>query len=157
MKYNNDIILLKLFSKLNTMKNKIYFTYRRMYTDRWNRQDVSFYNDKQYSDMIEAGLTKMTDWSNFIPDERITKETAPWVKNLRVAGMLEFAMPELRVELEESLKSVAQSFSIELKTKDEMLEWVRTNTDLEEIETGKFLISEADELMETEERYLIIE
>ncbi|MCP4971956.1 MAG: hypothetical protein GY932_15375 [Arcobacter sp.] len=38
--------------------------------------------------------------------------------------------------------NVAQSFSIELKTKEEMLDWVRTHTNLEEIESGKFLIQE---------------
>lgn len=141
------------------MNEKIYFTYRRMYTDRGNRQDVSFYNDKQYSDMIEAGLTKMTDGSNFIPDERIIA-TLPWttVKKQRVAGMLEFAIPELRTELKESLKSVAQSFSLEIKTRDEMLSWVRNNTDLEEFEEGKFLTQKAGEFPEeTEAKYLIID
>jgi len=48
-----------------------------MYTDRGNRQDVSFYNDKQYADMIEADLTKMTDGESFIPDDRIVAEIVP--------------------------------------------------------------------------------
>jgi len=138
------------------MENKIYFTYRRVYTDRGNRQDVSFYNDKQYEDMIEAGLTKMTDGSNFIPDERIIAETAPWIKSLRVAGMLEHQVPPIHEELKESLKNVAQSFSIELKTKDEMLTWVRDNTDLEEVETGKFLISLANEELWEEDKFLTL-
>lgn len=142
----------------NKFWNKIFFTYRRVYTDRGTRQDVSFYNDKQYEDMLNANLTKMTDGSSFIPDERITKEIAPWVKKLRVAGMLEYVIPEMKVELEESLKAVAQSFSLEIKTKEQMLEWIRENTNLEEEETGKFLISEAGEFPETSEaKYLIID
>lgn len=139
----------------NKFWNRIFFTYRRMYTDRGNRQDVSFYNDKQYSDMIEAGLTKMTDWANFIPDERIIAEVVPWVKKQRVAGMLEFAMPELRTELEESLKSVAQSFSIELKTRDEMSQWIKDNTDLVETERG-YLIHKSDWIDLLEDKYLVI-
>jgi len=57
--------------------------------------------------------------------------------------MLEFAIPELRNELEESLKAVAQSFSIELKTKEERVDWINKNTDLELTENG-YLISEAN-------------
>ncbi len=136
--------------------NKIRFTFRRVYTDRGNRQDVSFYNDKQYSDMIEAGLTKMTDWDRFIPDESIIAETAPWIKNLRVAGVLEHQVPPAHEELKTSLLNVAQSFSIELKTKEEMLDWVRTHTNLEEIESGKFLIQEPNIEEWEDERYLII-
>tara|TARA_R110000851_G_scaffold312281_1_gene472825 strand:- start:74 stop:220 length:147 start_codon:yes stop_codon:yes gene_type:complete len=44
--------------------------------------------------------------------------------------MLEFAIADLKVDLEESLKLVAQSFSLEIKTRDEMLAWVKDNTDL---------------------------
>lgn len=136
------------------MENTIFFTYRRMYTDRGNRQDVSFYNDKQYSDFVSSGLTKMTDGSNFIPDERITAEIAPWVKSLRVAGMLEYKEPITKEELEISLENVAKSFSIELKTSEEIISWIEENTDLVYEEGKGYLISEADE--ETEAKYLLI-
>ena len=136
------------------MENTIFFTYRRMYTDRGNRQDVSFYNDKQYSDFVSSGLTKMTDGSNFIPDERITAEVAPWVKSLRVAGMLEYKEPITKEELEISLENVAKSFSIELKTSEEMVSWIEENTDLVYEEDKGYLIAEADE--ETEAKYLLI-
>ena len=136
---------------------KIYFTYRRMFTNRGDRQDVSFYNDKQYFDYVSSGLTKMTDGSNFIPDDRIVAEIVPWVKKLRVAGMLEFAVADLKVELEESLKLVAQSFSLEIKTEAEMLAWIKDNTDLVLSEWKGFLISEANELEGSgEATYLLI-
>tara|TARA_R110000851_G_scaffold312281_1_gene472826 strand:- start:245 stop:424 length:180 start_codon:yes stop_codon:yes gene_type:complete len=59
------------------MENKIYFTYRRIFSNRGDRQDVSFYNDKQYFDYVSSGLTIMTDGSNFIPDDRIVAEIVP--------------------------------------------------------------------------------
>ena len=139
------------------MENKIYFTYRRIFSNRGDRQDVSFYNDKQYFDYVSSGLTIMTDGSNFIPDDRIVAEIVPWVKKLRVAGMLEFAIADLKVDLEESLKLVAQSFSLEIKTRDEMLAWVKDNTDLVLSEWKGFLISEANKGVEWgEAEYLVI-
>ena len=99
----------------------------------------------------------MTDGSNFIPDDRIVAEIVPWVKKLRVAWMLEFAIADLKVELEESLKLVAQSFSLQIKTRDEMLAWIKDNTDLVLSEWKGFLISEANEGVEWgEAEYLVI-
>jgi len=60
-------------------------------------------------------------------------------------------------DLKATLLTTSQSFGLEVKTKDEMLTWVRTNTDLEEVETGKFLIALAEADFATEDRYLIID
>ena len=59
--------------------------------------------------------------------------------------------------LQATLLSTGATFGLEVKTKDEMLTWVRTNTDLEEVETGKFLIALAEADFATEDRYLIID
>lgn len=119
--------------------NKIYFTYRRTYTDRGVRQDVSFYNDKMFADFKEAGLTNMIDGDNFISEHNITKETAPGIKSLRRAGVLEVNENVPLEQIKADLLKTSSSFLLEIKTKDEMLEWVRNNTNLIEKTTGIFI------------------
>ena len=53
--------------------------------------------------------------------------------------MLTHEVPPIHEELKTSLLNVAQSFSIELKTKEEMLTWIRDNTDLEEVEDSTYI------------------
>lgn len=124
---------------------KIYFTYRRTYTDRGVRQDVSFYNDKMFADFKEAGLTKMTDGDNFIPEQSITKEIIPGVPSLRRAGVLEVSINVPLEQIKADLLKTSQSFLLEIKTKDEMLEWIRTNTNLVEKTTGVFIKGNTEE------------
>jgi len=138
------------------MKN-IYFTYRRHYTNRWTRYNVSYYNDKQFADFKEAWLTEMIDGNNFIPDDRITAETVPGIKTLRRAGVLKYDDSVLdATKLKEDLKTTTQSFLLKIKTAEEMAQWIRDNTDLEEVETNKFKVKEADEETDTEAEYLNI-
>ena len=138
----------------------IYYTYRPTYTNRSNRYDVSYYNDKVFADFVQAWLTKMIDWANFIPDNRITLETAPWIKTLRRCGVLKCAdifTPEQVEVLKSDLVTTTQNFLLRILTKEEMLVWVRNNTDLEEIEEWKFLIQKADGDLIKEDIYLIID
>jgi len=141
------------------MKNTIYFTYRRIWDNRTNCYDISYYNDKIFSDYKEAGLTEIIDWDNFIPSTRITKEIAPWVKWERKAWILKYVDWVDVVDLKETLIQTWASFWIEIKTQEEMLNWIRNNTDLEEVEEWKFKINDTytDEMWdEVIEKYLII-
>ena len=136
-----------------------YFTYRRNYTYRGVRYDLSYYNDKQYQDYTDAGLTKMTDWASFIPDDKYTGETAPWFLSLRRGGVMSFNPVIDRTELVNNIKSTAENFAIVLHTAEEMAQWIRDNTSCEEVEPNKFLIREAYEDIdwtEIEAQYLVI-
>jgi len=111
---------------------KIYFTYRRIWDNKTNRYDVSYYNNLQFADYVNAGLTKIIDWDNFIPENRITKEIVLGVKWLRRAGVLEYNDNLDWNDIMKTLEKTASSFNIEIKTVDEMRQWIRDNTDLEE-------------------------
>jgi len=111
---------------------KIYFTYRRIWDNKTNRYDVSYYNNLQFADYVNAGLTKIIDWDSFIPENRITKEIVPGVKWLRRAGVLEYNDNLDWNDIMKTLEKTASSFNIEIKTVDEMRQWIRDNTDLEE-------------------------
>lgn len=125
--------------------NYIYFTYRRIWDNKTNRYDVSYYNDLQYSDYKEAWLTEMIDWDRFIPENRIIKEIYPWIKTLRCAWVMKFDTID-KLELEISLKNVASNFAIEILTSEQMIQWIKDNTDLQEIEGWKFLIFDETEI-----------
>ena len=123
---------------------KLYFSYRQIH---WNRNsgayDLSYYNDKQYADFKESWLTKMTDWDRFIPSDRITAETYPWIKTLRKVGMLEYNPAVDWAELSASLINVGKSFGVEVLTAVEMKAWILSHTDLVETIPWTFLIHEA--------------
>lgn len=135
----------------------IYFTYRPTYTNRWVRYDVSYYNDKLFEDYKKAWLTEIIDWDIFIPENRIILETAPWIKSLRKVWVLK-CNDTLDVEqLKSDLLSTTKNFLLRILTKEEMLNWVRNNTDLEEIEEWKFLIYKSDWDFIEEDKYLMID
>lgn len=140
------------------MNNKLYFTYRMVYTDRWTRQDVSFYNDQIFSDYKEAWLTKMVDGDNFIPSNLITKEVAPGIKSLRKAGYLEYNPAIPREQIEADLLRTTGNFLTEIKTTEEMRQWIRDNTSLTEWEVWVFSYESIDPIeMETKIIELIID
>ena len=125
---------------------KIYFTYRRCWTERWVRQDVSFYNDKQYADYVQAWLVSMVDWENFIPDDRYTKEVSAWtwIIRLRRAWYLQVNDASLVQWAKNKLNNIAKQFDLQIKTSDEMIAWIKDKTNLVEdtVTAGKFLIQE---------------
>ena len=139
--------------------NKIYFTYRKIYTNRGTEYDVSYYNNKQYEDFTIAWLTKMTDWDNYIPASKITKELVPWVKWKRRAWVLEYVDWVDWVDLTETLKTTSASFWLEVKTAEEIAQWIRDNTSCEEVEPNKFLVQEARDDLDwpIEARYITID
>jgi len=140
---------------------KIYFTYRRTFTNRTNRYDISYYNDKIFADYKQAWLTEMVDWDRFISEDRITKEVVPWIKWLRRAWMLKYQEGLDIEKLKKDLLTTTWNFLTDLKTDEEMKQWIKDNTDLKEIEPWKFEVSpeREDELEEwlIPAVYLVIE
>lgn len=147
---------------------KVYWTYRPQVIwtiNLWNWNSLnwnytpSFYLDWQFADYKEAGLTKTID--NIIPEDRYTWEIIPWVKKLTRFIIWEYN--ELYInwaEFARSVSAVGAEFQIEMfTTAEEACEWVRSNTNLQEVETGKFLISEASEFNweVIEAKYLLID
>lgn len=125
------------------MNNSIYFSYRPVWGNKTNKYDLSYYNDLQYKDFVDAWLTKVTDWDRFIPSSRITKETFPWVKTLRRLWVLNYIDWVDANDLKLTLENVSKSFWIEIHTAEEMKAKIRDYTDLIEETDGKFLIAAA--------------
>ena len=50
-------------------------------------------------------------------------------------------------ELSRSAENVGKRFDVDILTNDEFYEWIKTNTNLEEVSPRKFLISEENEFM----------
>jgi len=139
---------------------KIYGTYRMVYTNRGVRYSPSFFLDKQFEDYKKAGLTATYDME--IPENRYTKELVPWVKSLSRFIVGEYN--EKYVDGEQytaNVQRVGSQFQIDIfTTKEEAIQWIQDNTDLQEVESGKFLIAEASEDEMTwpqEAKYLIID
>lgn len=143
---------------MTNLPNSLYFTYRRTHSNRGGQYDPSYYNSKEYADFTEAGLTKMIDWNWFIPDDRITKELVPWIQWLRRAWVLEYQEWLDVADLQSTLLNTASAFGVELKTVEEMKQWIKDNTDLEEKSEWVYIINEEiEEAWETiPEKLLII-
>lgn len=104
--------------------------------------DLSFFLD--YKNYQNEKIISITDWENFIP--------TTWTEKLWV---VEHTLAE--EEINYFISSIPAEFKLEIITEDEVLDYIRTNTDFEEVETWKFLIYKADEEMWIEEdKYLII-
>ena len=125
------------------MTNSLYFSYRPIWDNRTNKYDLSYYNDLQYKDFVDAWLTKVIDWDRFIPSSRITKETVPWIKTLRRFWVLKYVNWLNEADLRSTLENVSKSFWIAILTAIEMKAKIRDYTDLVEEVDGKFLISPA--------------
>jgi len=125
------------------MNNSLYFSYRPVHDNRTNKYNISYYNDLQYKDFVDAWLTKVIDWDRFIPSSRITKETVPWIKTLRRFWVLKYVDWLDETDLKATLENVSKSFWIAILTADEMKAKIREYTDLVEEEDWKFLVREA--------------
>ena len=136
---------------------KIYWTYRHerimqkkiddQYSLNW-AYSPSFYINNQYADFVEAWLTKITD--NLIPEERYIAELVPWVRKLSRLIIWEYDDTVINwVDFMNNVKNVWARFQIEMFNSNlEVAEWVRTHTDLEEVEPNKFLLySETEDIM----------
>lgn len=118
-----------------------YFTYRPTFLNRWEwKYTPSYFTNQQYADYVTAWLTKIDDC--LIWDERYTKETAPWIKNLRRFWIM--TCNELYVnsdEFAQNLLKIWATFDIELLTKEEAILFLQTWTDLKEVSTWKFEVT----------------
>ena len=103
----------------------------------------SFFLNNQFADWNKAWLTNVID--NIIPEESYILEVAPWVKKLTRFIMCEYNEQYVdQTELARSLKNIWARFDIDIFTDIETArQRIRTNTNLQEVETGKFLIREA--------------
>ena len=149
------------------MTKQIHWTYRPLrltspfnmweVTLNWNYTPAMFLNN-QFGDWNAAGLTNIKD--SIIPEDRYTSEIVPWIKKL--TRFLVFEYDEKNVdpqELSRSAENVWRQFDVDMITADEAYEWIKSNTDLKEVEPRKFLISEETKFMEEiiPAVYLIIE
>lgn len=146
---------------------KIYWTYRPKRLSNpfelWNISlnwvySPSFFLDNSFADYKAAGLTKIIDWE--IHEENYTAEIAPWVPKL--TRFISAFYNENYINWDDfakSIQAVWAEFQIETLTPWEAILWIRNNTNLQEVEPGKFLLSESSEWIEwqIEAKYLIIE
>lgn len=148
----------------------IYWTYRsKRITNPFNLTDwvtlngvysPSFFINNMFSDWQEAWLTKLID--DIIPEDRYTWEVIPWVKKLTRFLMFEYNETYVDpLELERSAENIWKEFDIAMQDVETIRQWLRDNTNLEEVETWKFLINpESTWLIDWEivpAQYLIIE
>lgn len=120
---------------------------------------ASAFLNNQFADWNKAWLTNVID--NIIPEDKYIWEIAPWIPKLTRFIMCEYdenyVVPE---ELSRSLKNVWSRFDIDMFTDIETArQWIRANTNLQEVEPGKFLIREATNefWVEVPATYLVIE
>ena len=148
---------------------KIYWTYRpeRIEQPQWLPDGRSLngyytpalYLNNQFADWNYAWLTNVID--SVIPEEAYTWEIAPWIKKLTRFIMCEYNETYVDpVELARSMSNVGARFDIHMLDVETSRQWVRDNTNLEEIETWKFKISNETTWMDWEvipAKYLIID
>lgn len=122
---------------------KIYWTYRHKWTNTWVRYTPSYFLDKQFSDYLEAGLTKTLD--SEISENRYTSEIAPWIKNQTRFLIWEYNEKYIKAEdLSKSITNVWAEFNIKIfNTTIEAIDWIKKNTDLVEKTPWTFIIQEA--------------
>lgn len=109
---------------------------------------ASMFLNNQFADWNAAWLTNVVDWDQLIPEEKYTSEIAPGVKKLTRALVFEYneqyVNPE---ELARSAENVWKRFDVDIMDIDTFYEWIKTNTNLEEVEPKKFLITPEGEFM----------
>ena len=140
---------------------KAYWLYRYFFTERGNRYSPTYYLGKQFEDLARAKIIALAD--NLISENRYIWEVAPWIVTMR--RFIECSYDETKIS-EINFKSIVNNVSsmndiVMFETADEAIQWIRDNTDLIEVETGKFEISPAwvDDITweDIPAKYLIIE
>lgn len=129
---------------------KTYWLYRYFYTERWNRYSPTYYLGKQFQDMAQAQIIGLND--NEIPEDRYTGEVAPWIITMR--RFISCSYDDTKLSEEDFAWIVSNVSSMNdivlFDTVEEAREWIINNTNLEEVEEGKFLIypERVDEITE---------
>ena len=106
----------------------------------------AMYLNSMFGDWNSAGLTNVLDME--IPEENYIGEIIPWVKKL--TRFLTFQYDEQYVnpeELARSAENVGKRWDVDILTADEAYDWIKSNTNLQEVSPRKFLISEENEFM----------
>lgn len=147
----------------------IYWTYRpEQLTSPYNLDWVTLnwwytpamFLNNQFWDWNKAGLTNLID--NIIPEDRYTWEVVPWIKKLTRFLMFEYNETYVDpIELQRSAENVWRRFDIAMQDIETIRQWIRDNTNLEELDPWKFLINpEMPWLIDWEiipAQYLIVE
>jgi len=124
---------------------KLFATYRPVYSNNTSMYTPSYFLDKQFADYKEAGLTATLD--NEIPEGRYTTEIAPGIKKQTRFMTGEFNAEYIdEADYKASVAQVGSQFQIEVfATPKEATTWIKDNTDLTEVEPGKFEITAGGE------------
>lgn len=137
---------------------KIYATYRRRILNDWAWwYSPSYFFNKMFEDYLNSWLSKISD--SFINDINYTWELVPWVPKLTRFLIGEYDERYIKeAEFKQSLLNTWFEFSIYLfDTAEQAKERLKENTDLIEVENGKFEISRWFDDMGIEPVYLIID
>lgn len=104
---------------------------------------LGFFLKNQFADYEQAGLTTILDQE--IPEDNYTAELVPWVKKLTRFVVAEYNEQFIDgTEFMNSVKAVGAEFQVDVfTTPEEAVTWVKSNTNLQEVEAGKFLIRDA--------------
>lgn len=146
------------FFNFSIEMKKIYATYRRRVLNDWSWwYTPSYFFDKMFWDYKQVGLTSIDD--NLISDDKYTGELVPWIKKL--SRLLVWNYNENYVTKEEfstSLVNTGAEFHIFMfDTLDEVKQWIRDNTSLEEETDWVFVLDRADGFTLLEDVLLTIE
>jgi len=110
--------------------NKIYWTYRMKYTNRWVKYHPSFYLNKMYQDYLDAWLTNFND--TILPENRYTSEIAPWIKKMTRFAIWEYNSDYVNVDdFKANVIRVWSEFQIDMfDTPTDAIQRLKDNTDL---------------------------
>ena len=136
---------------------KLYWTYRRKFTNSGCVYDISYFLDKELQDYRNAGIMSVTD--SEISDKRFTAELTPGNKSLTrffVGDYNEAHVPAEQLQLIKD-KLRIEFYALFFDTAEEARQRLRDNTDLEETETGTFKIQDAEPENYQEEAFITID
>ena len=161
------------------MYKYIYWTYRALHlTSSINLNEISlnwwydslFFNEWQFKDYEECNITKLDQpvplerYTGKIPVINPETEQPTWEYKPKLTRFIRLKYSDLYTnptDLKNSIENSWALLNIDMFTDLEVCkQWIIDNTNLEEVETGKFKLSEATTWMNweiIEAKYLIIE
>lgn len=137
---------------------KIYATYRRRILNDWAWfYSPSYFFNNMFEDYLNSWLTSILD--NMINEINYTWELVPWIPKLTRFLVWEYNEKYVNIdEFRQSLINTWSEFSISLfDNPEQAIARLKENTDLVEVENGKFEISKWFDDMGIDPIYLIID
>lgn len=93
--------------------------------------DLSFF--LSYQEYQNTLLKSVQDGDNLIPSHKLKNDYRLFIAENNMSNE----------QIEEFVSLIPSEFWVQILDNNQAKEWLRRNTDLQEVETGKFLISEA--------------